>query len=91
MAITDNIANAMGARGFPGFLAKSVANSGNTKFRHSLPGYVLGGGIAGAVLGNTGPLGYFRGEIANAYNRATANGYKYKLVPYDDHTRRRFL
>ena len=84
MAITDNIANAMGARGFPGFLAKSVANSGNTKFRHSLPGYVLGGGIAGAVLGNTGPLGYFRGEIANAYNRATANGYKYKLVPYDD-------
>ena len=84
MAITDNIANAMGARGLPGFLAKSVANSGNTKFRHSLPGYVLGGGIAGAVLGNTGPLGYFRGEIANAYNRATANGYKYKLVPYDD-------
>lgn len=84
MAITDNIANAMGASGAPGFLAKSVANSGNTKFRHSLPGYVLGGGIAGAVLGNTGPLGYFRGEIANAYNRATANGYKYKLVPYDD-------
>lgn len=84
MAITDNIAKAMGARGLPGFLAKSVANSGNTKFRHSLPGYVLGGGIAGAVLGNTGLLGYFRGEIANAYNRATANGYKYKLVPYDD-------
>lgn len=87
MGITDNVANAMGARGTAGYLAKSIANSGNTRVNNKFINAIDIASPLGwtrRLAGNTGIPGYVNGEITNAINRATANGYKYKLVPYDD-------
>lgn len=83
MAITDGIVDATGIKGTAGFMAKSVANSGVTKINNPLLNLAVNN-PARAIFGNTGTLGYFNGEVTNAINRMTANGYKYKLVPYDD-------
>ena len=87
MGVTDGVIDATGLKGFTGFAAKSIANSGVTKVNNPLINAIdvaspIGWGRR--LLGNTGLLGAINGEVTNAINRATANGYKYKLVPYDD-------
>lgn len=87
MGITDGISDALGLKGLTGYGAKSIANSGNTRVNNRLLDAAGAGSalwLGRKLLGNTGILGYINGEITNAINRASANGYKYKLVPYDD-------